>query len=209
MLTQKLLSLALISTEWIMVLLLVLSVISLAIIMERFLTLNARSKGLSELKRKVAAAFKEKDFAKVEDILQNSRLSAASVAYMVMRNMKSFGMGFEDCLSVALSEEKLDLESRLPVLATLGANTPFIGLFGTVLGIINAFHGLAMHLKSGPEAVMAGISEALVATALGLLVAIPTAAAYNYFVRRVKHIIVGAENFTRVVAVHYISCKER
>jgi biopolymer transport protein ExbB/TolQ len=203
MLTKKLLSLALISTEWIMVLLVVLSIISLAVIIERWLVLRSRTRELDKLKRRIAVALKNSDYASAEDILHNDPSCAANVAYTVIQNMKTFNMEFEDCLSVALSEEKLDLEKRTLILATLGANAPFIGLFGTVLGIINAFNALALNLKSGPEAVMAGISEALVATALGLFVAIPTIVAYNYFSRRIRAIMVGAENFTRVVVARY------
>lgn len=84
---------------------------------------------------------------------------------------------------------KLSLEKRLGILATLGNNAPFIGLFGTVLGIIQAFHDLGRASEFGVRIVMEGISEALVATALGLFVAIPSVIAYNYFVRRVKKIL--------------------
>ena len=120
-----------------------------------------------------------------------------------MQNIKNTKLDFDECLSIALSEERLSLERRITFLGTLGANAPFIGLFGTVLGIISAFHNLAGNVKGGPSVVMSGISEALVATALGLLVAIPGVIAYNYFVRRVKRIMVQAENFTRFVASYY------
>ena len=76
----------------------------------------------------------------------------------------------------------------LPVLGTMGNASPFIGLFGTVLGIIKAFQDLALADKAGPQVVMAGISAALLATALGLLVAIPAVIAYNYFSLRVARI---------------------
>ena len=95
-------------------------------------------------------------------------------------------------------EEKVRLERNLAFLGTLGANAPFIGLFGTVLGIIKAFKDLAESgLKPGGETsteVMSGISEALVATAVGLLVAIPAVVAYNIFQRRVKRTMGEAES---------------
>ncbi|EAT16836.1 MotA/TolQ/ExbB proton channel family protein [Desulfuromonas acetoxidans] len=72
-------------------------------------------------------------------------------------------------------------QKRLTILATLGNNAPFIGLFGTVLGVIKAFHDLHLQQGSGIKVVMGGISEALVATAMGLLVAIPAVIAYNAF----------------------------
>jgi biopolymer transport protein ExbB len=85
----------------------------------------------------------------------------------------------------AKARERLRLERNLAFLATLGSNGPFIGLFGTVLGIIKAFHDLAGSQVGGASTVMAGISEALVTTAVGLLVAIPAVVAFNYFRRRV------------------------
>jgi len=88
---------------------------------------------------------------------------------------------------------KLSLEKRLGILATFGNNAPFIGLFGTVLGIIKAFHDLGISKEFGVRVVMTGISEALVATAMGLFVAIPSVIAYNYFVRRVKKILLTYE----------------
>ena len=87
-------------------------------------------------------------------------------------------------LELALRAEGASLQSYLGVLGTVGATAPFIGLFGTVLGIIRAFGDMAGDLARGPFAVADGISEALVATAAGLLVAIPAVITYNYFVRR-------------------------
>lgn len=82
--------------------------------------------------------------------------------------------------------EKMRMERGLSFLGTVGSNAPFLGLFGTVLGIIKAFHDLALDSSNASDAVMAGISEALVATAVGLLVAIPAVVLYNAFSRWVK-----------------------
>jgi biopolymer transport protein ExbB len=82
--------------------------------------------------------------------------------------------------------EKMKMERGLAFLATVGSNAPFLGLFGTVLGIIKAFHDLSVNTSEASEAVMAGISEALVATAVGLMVAIPAVVLYNMFNRWVK-----------------------
>ncbi len=88
---------------------------------------------------------------------------------------------------------KLALQSRLGVLATFGNNAPFIGLFGTVLGVISAFHSLSGDNALGVATIMGGISEALVATATGLFVAIPSVIAYNYFVRKINIILLEQE----------------
>ena len=208
MLTQKLLSLALVGTEWIIFLLVLLSILSLAIIIERLFVIYARTAGFRSLQRAISSALKKSDRDGVEEILRNSQSSSAVVAYSVIQNLKTTRLDFDECLAIVLSEERLSLERRITVLATLGANAPFVGLFGTVLGIINAFHSLAGNVKGGPSVIMSGISEALVATALGLLVAIPAVIAYNYFVRRVKRIMVQAENFTRLVVSYYFHGKK-
>ncbi|MEK7388879.1 MAG: MotA/TolQ/ExbB proton channel family protein [Elusimicrobiota bacterium] len=99
----------------------------------------------------------------------------------------------EELLLTKLKEERVKLERFLGVLGTLGNITPFIGLFGTVVGIIKAFRDLAASGTGGPAVVARGIAEALVATAAGLLVAIPASILYNYFMRRLKVITVDME----------------
>ena len=92
----------------------------------------------------------------------------------------------EELLLSKLKEERLKFERFLPILGTLGNISPFIGLFGTVVGIIKAFRDLAASGTGGPSVVAQGIAEALVSTAAGLLVAIPAAILYNYFMGRLK-----------------------
>ncbi len=115
-------------------------------------------------------------------------MSITSVAIMIER-LIVINKIEKNMLSYEPLELKLALEKRLGILATFGNNAPFIGLFGTVLGIIEAFHALSVSNEFGIRVVMRGISEALVATALGLFVAIPSVMAYNYFVKRVKKIL--------------------
>jgi len=90
---------------------------------------------------------------------------------------------------------RLSLEARLGILATFGNNAPFIGLFGTVLGIIKAFHMIGTNHAFDVQPIMQGISEALIATATGLFVAIPCVIAYNYYIRRLKVILIKHEAF--------------
>lgn len=92
----------------------------------------------------------------------------------------------QELLGTKRIEERLKMERYLSVLGTLGNVAPFIGLFGTVVGIIKAFRDLALAGGGGPSVVAKGIAEALVATAAGLLVAIPAVIIYNYFMRKVK-----------------------
>ncbi|PJZ57301.1 MotA/TolQ/ExbB proton channel family protein [Leptospira barantonii] len=93
--------------------------------------------------------------------------------------------------------ERVDLENHLPILNTLGNNAPFIGLLGTVLGVIKAFYGLGTLGSTGAEFVMRSISTALLATAAGLGVAIPVVMANNYFTRKLKVIQANLEILSR------------
>lgn len=113
----------------------------------------------------------------------------SAVAQVVGYGLLHAGRGrkdLEELMVSKLKEERLKLERFLPVLGTLGNISPFIGLFGTVVGIIKAFRDLAASGTGGPSVVARGIAEALVATAAGLLVAIPAAILYNYFMGRLK-----------------------
>lgn len=99
-------------------------------------------------------------------------------------------------MQIATSEELTRLERRLPFLATTGAVTPFIGLFGTVWGIIDAFHGLGTSGAATLRAVAPGISEALITTAAGLLAAIPAVIFYNHFNNGIREFAARMDDFT-------------
>jgi biopolymer transport protein ExbB len=148
---------------WVLWLLIVLSVASLAIMFERWWFFRKYAVARSGLAREIRVLLSESD---PDRALGDKELTAA--------------------VEGAKARERLRLERNLAFLATLGSNGPFIGLFGTVLGIIKAFHDLAASQAGGASTVMSGISEALVTTAVGLLVAIPAVVAFNYFSRCVK-----------------------
>lgn len=106
---------------------------------------------------------------------------------------------FLEDLSIALKKRKdsemVKLEKYLTFLATTGSSAPFIGLFGTVWGIMSSFHSIGKMGSANIAVVAPGISEALIATAVGLFAAIPAVAAYNYFLRQIKVLSVEMENF--------------
>lgn len=116
----------------------------------------------------------------------------AGTARVILQTASNDASQVDRAVKSYLSLERSHLEEGLTILATLGSNAPFIGLFGTVLGIIQAFGALGAHHTDAAD-IMAGISEALVATALGLFVAIPAVVAFNVFSRRLKSIIVKSE----------------
>lgn len=101
----------------------------------------------------------------------------------------------ERAMRRAAREQLTRLESGLTFLATTASTAPFIGLFGTVWGIMNAFLGLSTTTGSTIQAVAPGIAEALIATAIGLAAAIPSVVAYNHFSRQVRLVSLGMENF--------------
>ncbi|WP_264758554.1 protein TolQ [Aestuariirhabdus haliotis] len=103
--------------------------------------------------------------------------------------------GAQRAMRVAMSREEEKLETNLPFLATVGSTSPYVGLFGTVIGIMNSFRGLANVHQATLASVAPGIAEALIATAMGLLAAIPAVVAYNRFSARVESTINGYDTF--------------
>ena len=99
-------------------------------------------------------------------------------------------------LKKSIMEEITRLESYLPFLATTGSTCPFIGLFGTVWGIMNAFRGIGVKSSASIGVVASGISEALIATALGLFAAIPAVVAYNYYIGKIKVMATEMDSFS-------------
>jgi biopolymer transport protein ExbB/TolQ len=121
---------------------------------------------------------------------------------VVMAGLRAHAEGpeaVEDLMAGALGEQRARFETRLQFLATLASNAPYIGLFGTVLGIIKSFKDMSSNMSDASAGVMAGIAEALLATAAGLLVAIPAVLAYNAFKGVVKKRATNAEALSLVV----------
>ena len=118
--------------------------------------------------------------------LAGQRAPAAIVAAAGLDHFDRGSDAVAEAMAAAKARLRTELERNLGVLGTLGNNAPFIGLFGTVLGIIKAFADLARNQGGGAGAVMSGISEALVATAVGLMVAIPAVIAFNFFQGKVR-----------------------
>jgi biopolymer transport protein ExbB len=140
--------------------------------------------------------------------LTDARSMEAAVARACLANAADGPAAVEEHKAATLEAERLRYEKRIAFLGTLGNNAPFVGLFGTVLGIIRAFHDLAGNTMQGTQAVMSGIAEALVATGVGLLVALPAVATYNAFVRRVETSVAGSEATAHKILAHLKAVSE-
>ncbi len=202
MFTEKLLSVSLIGTEWILILLIVISVISWAIIIERFLFLKQKQGNIDKLKTDIEKIETFRGVTPVVNLLGSDQSSPAFIGKHVLTHAEKGGGPLGEYLGLLLAQEKLVLDSRLMFLGTVVSIAPFVGLLGTVLGIIKAFHGLSLN-KQASDLVMAGIAESLIATALGLFIAIPAAVAYNYFLRVIKKNLITSDNFAQYLIVRF------
>lgn len=195
----------LLGSEWVLWVLVVLSVISTAMIIERFRNLRQQERvGARLWKEKLEAAMKNGKIAELTSQSASYPCIEAGVLEVLGSDGKSRAKSGREELSLLaagyLGRKKLELERNLSFLGTVGSNAPFIGLFGTVLGIIKAFHDMGSKVESaGAQVISVGISEALVATAVGLLVAIPAVVFYNYFQRKIRTIMGRAESLTQIV----------
>ena len=169
----------------------VMSVLALGIILERLFTMS-RLRQLEERAFMILQlALENKD----DGMLRDKNIAPAPCTQIVnhlvtLRGASSEAM--DQAADIALSLQRLRLRKYLGTLATIGSTAPFVGLFGTVLGVMSAFQAMSKSGLSG-ETMAAGISEALSATALGLLVAIPSVMSYNYFVGRMQAVLLTVQ----------------
>jgi biopolymer transport protein ExbB len=190
--------LALTGGDWVIWLLMVASVLAAAIMVDRYRLFKEEKAALAALRAAVSSHLESGDLgaaAKAADKHPGAASRALGAA------LSQAGRGPDaagDHLAASLAEERLRLEGRLLWLGTMGNNAPFVGLFGTVLGVIKAFNDLAQS-GAGPEVVMAGLSEALIATAVGLLVALPCVMAFNVLQKSSRDLLVETEALGRRV----------
>jgi len=196
---QRLLAFAMLGAGWVMWLLVGLSVLSFTVMLERGLYFGQRrmSKRFPELLR----LCQDGALDKAAQLAAGDAMEAEVVR--VAARVAGSGQGaVEKAVASTVDRRRLEYEKWLFVLGTLGNNAPFIGLFGTVLGIIRAFADLAAHpaAAAGASTVMTGISEALVATAVGLFVAIPAVLAYNIYQRLLKRVVGRSQSLGNAIA---------
>jgi biopolymer transport protein ExbB len=190
-------------SRWVLWLLIILSLAAVAVMIDRiwfFLQERPPRDRLSAAVRAMRDGNPQVALGK----LSGARSMEAAVVRVCLQHAADGASAVEDHKAAAIETERLRYEKRLAFLGTLGNNAPFVGLFGTVLGIIRAFHDLAGSAMQGQgtQAVMSGIAEALVATGVGLLVALPSVAMYNVLIRHVETATAGAEAMSREVIAY-------
>jgi len=183
-------------SRWVLWLLIALSVAALAVAAER-LWFFVRERVPARRLAQALQALHDGDVGRAVSQLSGQRSMAAAVARACLEHAAASPAVVDDHRIAAVERQRLRYEHRLALLGTLGNNAPFIGLFGTVLGIIRAFHELSASSLAGTQVVMSGIAEALVATGVGLLVALPSVALYNAFSRHIEATTSDAEATVR------------
>jgi biopolymer transport protein ExbB len=202
MLTSLFLRLTYVGAEWVLWILLLLSIISIALMVERWLYFFRTRINTDELAAGLDEQLRARNLQAAWQLVKDTHtqsIESAVVAAGLIALRNGAHAASEAMLSVK-ARMRPALDANLSILATIGSNAPFVGLLGTVLGIINAAHELTgENAANNPNAVMSGVFEALVATAVGLFVAIPAVVAYNLFQRQVRKRLADVDSLAHLV----------
>jgi biopolymer transport protein ExbB/TolQ len=204
----------------VVIVLIVMSVYSIAVMIERLYTFNQATKQSRQYAPEVARFLK---LGKIREAIETSRGATVKHSHLAKvlvvglqewQYQQEVGEADKDkdaavdaakrAIQRATAVNLSDLKRGLQHLATIGSTAPFVGLFGTTFGIINAFHGMSVTGSGGLGAISAGISEALVTTAFGLFVAVPAVWFYNYFAERVEKFNVEMDNSSSELLDYFI-----
>ena len=196
---ERLTAFAMLGAGWVMWLLVILSVICLAIVLERAYYLFATRGNVDELRRELMKRLKAGDTQGAEKMLGASKAVEARIVHAALEGDERSPEVFEERLAGAALTARLAMERNLAFLGTVGNNAPFLGLLGTVIGVIRAFQALEEGAGQVTSGLMAEIGEALVATAIGILVALPAVAFFNLFQRVVRARLARADSLGREI----------
>jgi len=199
----------------VVILLLIMSAWSIGVMIDRWIAFSAARKQSRIFAPAVAGALKD---GKIDEAIsiaeQNKRSHLAKVVTAGLQEFQAHQMSAEipgetieaskRALERAAAIVHAELKRGVSGLATIGSTAPFVGLFGTVLGIINAFKGISAQKSTGLTAVAGGIAEALVTTAFGLFVAIPAVWIYNYFTSKIESFDVEMDNSSSELIDYFI-----
>jgi biopolymer transport protein ExbB len=195
---------------WVMWLMIGLSVASVTIMLERGWFYYSIRDDIPTLAQTLRDRLRDNDVEAALGLLEKSPSAEAAVVVAGLREADRGATAADKAMRGAAALQKMKLERRLAFLGTLGNNAPFIGLFGTVIGVVQAFEQLGKQgmntaqaaSAAAPQEVMAAIAEALVATAVGLAVAIPAVAAYNFYQRHTRSVLGNTDALSNVLLAH-------
>jgi biopolymer transport protein ExbB len=209
-LSKALVDFAQLGANWVLWLLIALSILSVGVMIDRFLWFRGRDADTDKFNRELRGAFERNE---IEHILAKFKDYPAIPVQVALRGLAERAHG-PQAVAEAMHGERArwrrTADRNLIILGTLGNNVPFVGLFGTVLGVMSAFVELKSNTPEAQERTLDLIAEALAATAFGLLVAIPAVVAFNYFTRRLKVVMTGADECAHQVMslIHAIHDKK-
>ena len=195
------------------IVLIIMSIYSMSVMLERWLTFNAARNHSRRFAPRVASALRDKQITEAITISEQHKRSHLAIIvnaglqeYLMQQAEGETAPAVADAIRDAVERAKAlktsELQRGLSGLATIGSTAPFVGLLGTVIGIINAFQGMRVNEGTGLKAVAGGISEALIETAFGLIVAIPAVWTFNYFSRRLEGFRTEMDNSSSELAVY-------
>jgi biopolymer transport protein ExbB len=204
---ERLTAFAMLGATWVMWLLVALSIVCVAIILERIYFFAATRDDIDKLRHDLLENLKKGRLAEACKRLQQSRSFEAMIALAALETASDGAEAATERMQGEQGIVRLHMDRNLAFLGTVGANAPFVGLLGTVIGIIRAFHSLDQSQGKVTAGLMADIGEALVATAIGILVALPAVAAFNYFQRLIKARLARGSALGSHVVSHLLSTK--
>jgi len=205
MLIERLLKVALLGSSWVLYLLLALSVLSFSTMFERFLFFRRHSVDFDALRKQLRKNLQDDDLVAAEKLLSGSKAIEARVALEALHWAAGGPGAMTDAVDSELARVKTELERGSNLLGTLGNNAPFVGLLGTVIGIYNALIAIGVSGQGSIEKVAGPVGEALIMTAIGLVVAVPAVLGYNVLLRRNKTVQERVSHFTHELHAYLIS----
>lgn len=198
-LSSQFVAFAQLGAGWVLWLLVALSVVSVGVMIDRALWFRRRDSDVDQFTSELRTAYGRDELARLE---AKYRDDASIPVQVALAGLAQRGRGAEAVAEAMHGERarwRTAADRHLIVLGTLGNNVPFVGLFGTVLGVINAFEQLRQKTPAAEDRTLDLIAEALAATAFGLMVAIPAVIAFNYFTRKIRVLLGGADQAAHAV----------
>lgn len=204
---ERLTAFAMLGATWVMWLLVGLSIIGLAIVFDRIYYFFSTRDDLPKLRRALQERYAEGDLEGAKKLTEASNAESAKIVGEMIDVFEMGPQSLEERLEGESAVTKGAMERNLAFLGTVGNNAPFVGLLGTVIGIIRAFHELDQSGGQVSSGLMAEVGEALVATAIGLLVALPAVAFFNLFSRMIKARIARGQALAHDILAHLKSTR--